>query len=37
MMNFCTFKNMSVFRVFVKSVDPNNNKFVFKLIDKLMV
>ena len=37
MMNFCTFKNMSVFRVFVKSVEPNNNKSVFKLISKLMV
>jgi hypothetical protein len=37
MMNFCTFKNISVFRVFVKSVEPNNNKFVFKLIGKLMV
>jgi hypothetical protein len=36
-MNFCTFKNISVFRVFVKSVEPNNNKFVFKLIGKLMV
>jgi hypothetical protein len=32
MMNFCTFKNISVFRVFVKSVEPNNNKSVFKLI-----
>ena len=32
MMNFCTFKNVSVFRVFVKSVEPNNNKSVFKLI-----
>ena len=37
MMNFCTFKNISVFRVFVKSVEPNNNKSVFKLIGKLMV
>jgi hypothetical protein len=36
-MNFCTFKNISVFRVFVKSVEPNNNKSVFKLIGKLMV
>jgi hypothetical protein len=32
MMNFCTFKNISVFRVFVKSVEPNNNKSVFKSI-----
>ena len=37
MMNLCTFKNISVFRVFVKSVEPNNNKSVFKLIGKLMV
>jgi hypothetical protein len=37
MMNFCTFKNISVFRVFVKSVEPNNNKSIFKLIGKLMV
>jgi hypothetical protein len=37
MMNFCTFKNISVFRVLVKSVEPNNNKSVFKLIGKLMV
>jgi hypothetical protein len=37
MMNFCTFKNISVFRVFVKSVEPNNNKSVFKLIGKLMM
>ena len=37
MMNFCTFKNISVFRVFVKSVEPNNNKSVFKLIGQLMV
>jgi hypothetical protein len=37
MMNFCTFKNISVFRIFVKSVEPNNNKSVFKLIGKLMV
>ena len=37
MMNFCTFKNISVFRVFVKSVEPNNNRFVFKLIGKLTV
>ena len=34
MMNFCTFKNISVFRVFVKSVEQNNNKSVFKLIGK---
>jgi hypothetical protein len=34
MMNFCTFKNISVIRVFVKSVEPNNNKSVFKLIGK---
>ena len=38
LMNFCTFKNISViYRVFVKSVEPNNNKSVFKIIDKLMV
>ena len=37
MMNFCTFKNISVFRVFAKSVESNNNKSVFKLIGKLMV
>ena len=28
---------ISVFRVFVKSIEPNNNKSVFKLIGKLMV
>ena len=38
MMNFYTFKNISVFRVLVKSVvEPKNNKSVFKLIGKLMV
>jgi hypothetical protein len=37
MMNFCPFKNISVFRAFVKFVEPNNNKSVFKLIGKLMV
>ena len=37
MRNLCTFSNIPVFSVFVKSVEPNNNKFVFKLIGKLMV
>ena len=37
MTNFCTFKNISIFRVFVKYVEPNNNKSVFKLICKSMV
>jgi hypothetical protein len=36
MMNVCTFKNIFLFRVFVKSVEPNINKSVFKLIGKLM-
>ena len=36
MMNVCTLKNISVFRVFVKSVEPNNNKSIFKSIGKFL-
>ena len=37
MMNFCMFKNISVFRVFVKSVEPNNNKSVFRVLYKIFM